>query len=66
VADRTRPSAETREAEHREANMHADGGPTPTAEEERAAPTEVDPKVAEAYEEQIERGANTKGEGRVP
>jgi hypothetical protein len=67
VTERTRPSAETREAEQREAKMHASGEPTPTPDEERAAEAvELDPKVAEAYEEQLERGANQQGEGRIP
>jgi hypothetical protein len=38
----------------------------PTPEEERIAEElELDPEVAEAYEEAIERGANVKGEGRI-
>jgi len=37
----------------------------PTPEEEEAAPTEVDPAVAEAYEDAIERGAAVKGEGQI-
>jgi hypothetical protein len=67
VAERTKPSTKTRETEHREAHMHADGGPTPTPDEERAAESvEVDEHVAVAYEEQIERGAKQQGEGRIP
>ena len=38
----------------------------PTPDEERIADElELDPDVAEAYEDAIERGANVKGEGRV-
>jgi hypothetical protein len=38
----------------------------PTAEEEAAAERNpLDPAVAEAYEEAIERGANVKGEGQI-
>jgi len=46
-------------AEHR-----ADRMPTPD-EERRADELELDPDVAEAYEDAIERGANVKGEGRI-
>jgi hypothetical protein len=67
VTERTRVSAQTKEAEHREAHLRAAAGPTPTPEEERAADAQPrDPKVAEAYEEQLERGAHQQGEGRVP
>jgi hypothetical protein len=60
-----RVSDATREADRRDAQVtgHADRQPTP--EEDAAAPTEVDPEVAESYEEALERGANTKGEGRI-
>jgi hypothetical protein len=38
----------------------------PTVEEERLADEiELDPSVAEHYEEMIERGANVKGEGEI-
>lgn len=38
----------------------------PTPEEERIADElELDPDVAEAYEDAIERGANVKGEGQI-
>jgi hypothetical protein len=47
--------------------MHAESGPTPTPDEERAAESvEVDEKVAVVYEEQIERSAKHQGEGRIP
>jgi hypothetical protein len=46
-------------AEHR-----ADRMPTPD-EARRADELELDPEVAEAYEEAIERGANVKGEGQI-
>ena len=32
----------------------------------RADELTVDPQVAEAYQEATERGANAKGEGRIP
>ena len=40
----------------------------PTADEEAAAERsgEVDPAVAEAYKDAIERGAAQEGEGRIP
>lgn len=60
-------SPETRDAERREAQMPADAGPMPTAEEEAAAEKNtVDPAVAAAEKEATERGANQKGEGRIP
>jgi hypothetical protein len=60
-------SAETREAERREATMPADAGQMPTAEEEAAAEKhDLDPAVAAAEKEAYERGANQKGEGRLP
>ena len=38
----------------------------PTPEEEKIADSlEVDPEVAEAYEDAIERGAKVKGEGKI-
>jgi len=69
MADRehTRPSRETRAEERREAKDTADAGREPTPEEEEAADlNEPDEEVAEHYREMTERGANQKGEGRVP
>jgi hypothetical protein len=65
--DPTRPSERTRDAERREARTpaHADREPTDD-EAELAEREELDPGVAENYEEMLERGANQKGEGRVP
>ena len=37
----------------------------PTPDEESAAPTEVDPAVAAAYEDAMERGAAVEGEGQI-
>ena len=42
----------------------ADRMPTPE-EEQIADGLEVDPDVAEAYEDAIERGAKVKGEGQI-
>jgi len=65
--DLAKVTAATREAERREAQMPADAGPMPTPEEEAAAEQNtVDPAVAEAEKEATERGANQKGEGRLP
>jgi hypothetical protein len=63
----TSPSDRTREAEQKEARtkVHADREPTPD-EEKLAERDELDPEVAEHYEEMTERGAKQKGEGRVP
>ena len=62
----TRPSAETREAEHVEAQAKHESDRAPTPEEEAAAVHEVDPDVAEHEEEMVKRGANQQGEGRIP
>ena len=65
--DQTPVSEATREAERREAQMPADAGQMPTPEEEAAAEqNDVDPAVARAEKEAAERGANQKGEGRLP
>jgi hypothetical protein len=65
--DQAKVTAATREAERREAQMPADAGPMPTPEEEAAAEQNtVDPAVAQAEKEATERGANLKGEGRLP
>lgn len=65
--DRAKVTAATREAERREAQMPADAGAMPTPEEEAAAEqNDVDPAVAQAEKEATERGANQKGEGRLP
>ncbi len=62
----TRPSNDTRSAEREDAQRHAgpDREPTPD-EEEIADELRPDPKVAEEYEDAIERGARQKGEGRI-
>jgi hypothetical protein len=63
----TRPSAETREAEHAEAQAKHESDRAPTPQEEvDAEAQEVDPGVAEREEEMLKRGANQKGEGRIP
>jgi hypothetical protein len=63
----TRPSRATRAAERREAKSRPEAGPAPTAADEAAADeNELDPDVRRHYEEMTERGAQQKGEGRVP
>ena len=63
----TRPSAETREAEHTDAQAKHESDRAPTPEEEAVAEAqEVEPDVAEHEEEMLKRGANQQGEGRLP
>jgi len=67
MADRTRPSSETRESERKEASRAhvADREPTPD-ELHLADALPLDPDVADYEEEMLERGAHQKGEGRIP
>jgi len=63
----TRPDAETRAAERDDAQRTAGADRAPTPEEaERAEARDLDPEVAEHEREMAERGANQKGEGRLP
>jgi len=62
----TRPSAETREAEHADAQAKHESDRAPTPEEEAVAAREIEPDVAEHEEEMLKRGANQQGEGRIP
>ena len=62
---RTTPSGATRAEEERDAKVKA-GADDTDAEGAENAPTEVGEGVAEHYEEMIERGADQKGEGRLP
>jgi hypothetical protein len=65
--DRTKPSPETRAAEREEAGAEHDADRAPTSDEEAVADElDVDPEVAANYEEMAERGADQKGEGRIP
>jgi len=52
-------------ADEEEARSAHDADRAPTPEEEAAAPTSVDPAVAEAFEEANRTGANVKGEGEI-
>jgi hypothetical protein len=67
VADHTKPSDATRDAEARAATKDGDPGRGPTPEEEAAAERvgALDDGVVEHEREMNERGANQKGEGRV-
>ncbi|HEY5013602.1 MAG TPA: hypothetical protein VIK61_12985 [Acidimicrobiia bacterium] len=66
-SDPKRPSDATREFESEDAHTEAGADRAPTSDEEKSAETnELDPKVAEHYEEMAERGANQQGEGRLP
>jgi hypothetical protein len=59
-------SKATRDAERREAQMPADAGREPTADEAEAAERNtVDPEVARAEKEAAERGPRQQGEGRI-
>jgi hypothetical protein len=59
---------DTREAEVEEATAKPDPGRGPTPDEEEAAErgAEQAPDVSEPYKDQVERGANAKGEGQIP
>jgi hypothetical protein len=56
----------TRQVDEEDARAahRADRMPTPD-EERRADELELDPDVADAYEDAIERGASVKGEGQI-
>ncbi len=62
--DATSPETVAADESDAKAEHRADRMPTP--EEEAAAErNQLDPSVAEAYEDAIERGANVKGEGEI-
>jgi hypothetical protein len=61
----TFPSGGTVEADRADARSDHDADRPPTPDEEEAAPEAVDPAVAEAYEDAMERGAKVKGEGAI-
>jgi hypothetical protein len=64
--DRTKPSPETRDVEREDALIQAGPDRPPTEEEERDAPTELTDEQRANYEEMAERGAQHRGEGRIP
>jgi hypothetical protein len=65
---RTRPSGATRAEEDKDARVKAGADADSDAAAADRAPTReaLDPEVAENYEEAIERGAQQRGEGRLP
>jgi len=66
MTEPTNMNDETRAADEADAGAAHEADRMPTPEEEQIADSlELDPKVAEAYKEQAERGANQKGEGRI-
>jgi hypothetical protein len=67
MSEPTRPTPVTREAERAEAEVHAQPDRLPTPEEEaEAEEKDLDPEVADHEREMLERGANQRGEGRLP
>jgi hypothetical protein len=66
--DPTKPNDKTRAFEAEDAQTAHVPDEEPTGDEEAAAERagDVDPNVAAHYEEMAERGANQKGEGRLP
>ena len=63
----TRPSRETQEAEAEDAQQHAGADRPPTDEEgAKAEDQDLDPDVAAHEREMQQRGAENRGEGRIP
>jgi hypothetical protein len=63
----TRPSQATRDEEARDAGVAHEADREPTKEEAALADEhELDPETAKHEREMAERGANQRGEGRVP
>jgi hypothetical protein len=60
----TRPSGETRAEEERDAQVKAGADKVEGPDADDRA--DVSDEVAENYEAALERGANQKGEGRLP
>ena len=64
---RTQPSRATRAEEERDARVAPGPAPTEPGDDENAPdPSTLDSDVASHYEEMIERGADQRGEGRLP
>jgi hypothetical protein len=64
-ANTAEPSEATAAADKNEAHAAHRADREPTEEEAKAAPTEVEPGVAEHFEEMNKIGAAQKGEGKV-
>jgi hypothetical protein len=62
---KTNPSQATRDEERRDAQVKAGADEIDEAAIDDGN-TELDPEVAEHYEEMTERGARQRGEGRLP
>ena len=62
---KTNPSRETRAEEARDARVEAGADEIDESAFPEQEP-ELDPDVAEHYEEMAERGAQQRGEGRLP
>lgn len=69
MSDPTNPDAvdeATRAVDEEDARVTGRADRMPTPDEERIADElELDPDVAEAYEDAIERGAKVRGEGQI-
>jgi hypothetical protein len=66
-SDSTRPSKQTRDTERDDAQTRSHADREPTDEESKLAEgNKLGADVAEHYEEMAERGADEKGEGRLP
>jgi ribosome-binding protein aMBF1 (putative translation factor) len=63
---KTTPSGATRAEEDRDAQVKAGPDTNADSRDDDRAPADLDPEVAENYEEAIERGADQRGEGRLP
>ena len=65
---RTKPSSATRAEETKDARIESGADTDTDAGDADRAPThdDLDPEVAENYAEANERGANQRGEGRLP
>jgi hypothetical protein len=63
----TDPSDQTRQADAADALVRHDADRAPTDEEERAADAQgdLDPSVAEQFEEMNRLGADVRGEGEI-
>lgn len=65
---KTRPSGATRAEEDKDARVEAGVDKNSDTADDDRAPTreDLDPDVADNYEEAIERGAEQRGEGQLP
>jgi hypothetical protein len=67
IAPPTTPDRDSIAEDRKDANAAHEADRMPTEEEEAAAERsgDLDPKVAEAYKDAIERGAAQEGEGKI-